>query len=568
MKHSNLLILAVLFVLGGAQSYGQEKITLSALLNEMVDRKEMSYFPTPQFTTKQFSSYDRASTDPSDQETWFANKDYSHFVREEENEGRLEKVMFEDNGAGAITRFWFTGATDHIMRIYIDGAEEPAFEGLSRTLIGGKIYPPSFMKENGHPERFNLPLAPPPLSYRVNPGFKTAYNLYLPLPYAKSCKVTVEQKEEVNPGRPGRTAIFYAINYRSYEKGTKVQSISPDVLAENAALITRVSNQLAGSVQNDIVNPTVYDKALSKTYEPTSQKILEIEGPNTAIYNILIQFDSKAIRSRSSDFLRSTVIEMIFDGKRTVWCPLGSFFGTGFRMNEAKSWYTHAFDQHAFFWSHYVKPFQKNAKLIIHNLGEEELPIGKVTVTTGDYEWIDGRSMYFGSSWQQMNRVKSGYKETGAYDFNYVTLSGGKGVYVADNLALINRDKPQWWGEGDEKIYIDGETFPSHWGTGTEDYYGYAFCSGTTFNHPFINQPHGGGNHPGHAFKTYYAVNGRCRALDRIPFQNSIKVDMEQWHAGETVMDYEPTTFFYIQEDVESSVKPQIEHAKRPVELE
>ena len=566
MKHSNRLILAALFVLGGAQSYAQEKITLSALLNEMVDRKEMSYFPNPSFTCKQASSYDRRSVAPSDRENWFANKDYSQYIRTDMTSGRREYVLFEDKGAGAITRFWLTGATDHIMRIYIDGAEEPVFEGLSRTLIGGKIYPPSFMKENGHPESYNQPLAPPPLSFRVNPGFKTAFNLYLPLPYAKSCKVTIEQKEEVNPDKPGRTAVFYAINYRCYQEGVKVQSISPDILAQNAALINRVSNQLLGALDNDATNCTDYGKELSGTYEPASKQILEIEGDGNAIYKLAIQVD--ATDDVTPNFLRSTVIEMVFDGKRTVWCPLGSFFGTGFKMNEAQNWYSRSFAQHTSFTSHFVMPFQKHVRIILHNLDEEKLSIKKVTVTTGDYEWIDDRSMYFGSSWQQMYRVKSGYKEANAYDFNYVTLTGGKGVYIADNLALINREKPQWWGEGDEKIYIDGETFPSHWGTGTEDYYGYAFCSGTKFIHPFINQPDGGGNHPGHDFDTYYSINSRYRALDRIPFKNSIRVDMEQWHAGETIMDFETTSFFYIQDHVQISVEPQIDNAKRAIELE
>ena len=565
MKHSNLTILAVIFVLGGAQSYGQEKITLATLFNEMVDRKEMSYFPTPQFTTKQFSSYDRASTDPSDQETWFANKDYSHFVREEMNEGRRERVMFEDKGAGAITRFWFTGATDPILRIYIDGAKEPTFEGLARTLIGGEIYPAGFMKENGFPASYNQPLAPQPLSYRVNPESKTAYNLYLPLPYAKSCKITIEQKEEVNPKKPGRTALFYAINYRSYEKGANVESITPDILLKNTALINRVQSQLWGARDNDVPNPKVYDKELAGTYEPASRKILEIDQADTAIYKINIHFDGK--KMTSPDYLRSAVLEILFDGKRTVWCPVGSFFGTGFKMNQVRHWYGYVSDQVTTGVCHWVMPFKKNAKIILHNYDTQEIPIKMIEVTTGDYTWVDGRSMYFGSCWQQMNKVKSGYREMEAYDFNYVTLTGGKGVYIGDNLALINRGKTQWWGEGDEKIYIDGETFPSHFGTGTEDYYGYAFCRGSKFNFPFNNQPDGGGNHPGQDFDTYYSINSRYRALDRIPFKNSIRVDMEQWHAGKTIMDFETTSFFYIQDDVQISVEPQIDNAKRAIEL-
>ena len=45
-----------------------------------------------------------------------------------------------------------------------------------------------------------------------------------------------------------------------------------------------------------------------------------------------------------------------------------------------------------------------------------------------------------------------------------------------------------WWGEGDEKIYVDGEKFPSHFGTGTEDYYGYAWCSPEKF-YARLSQP-------------------------------------------------------------------------------
>ena len=52
---------------------------------------------------------------------------------------------------------------------------------------------------------------------------------------------------------------------------------------------------------------------------------------------------------------------------------------------------------------------------------------------------------------------------------------------------------PTWvgGGEGDEKVYVDGETFPSHFGTGTEDYYGYAWGRYEPWiNHPFCCPTH------------------------------------------------------------------------------
>ena len=88
----------------------------------------------------------------------------------------------------------------------------------------------------------------------------------------------------------------------------------------------------------------------------------------------------------------------------------------------------------------------------------------------------------------------------------------GKGVYMGDTLALVN-PCPVWWGEGDEKIYVDGEKFPSHFGTGTEDYYGYAWCTPEFFESPFHAQPRAEGpRNQGHV------TNTRVRLLDGIPF--------------------------------------------------
>lgn len=38
-----------------------------------------------------------------------------------------------------------------------------------------------------------------------------------------------------------------------------------------------------------------------------------------------------------------------------------------------------------------------------------------------------------------------------------------------------------WWGEGDEKFFVDGERFPSTFGTGSEDYIGYAWAAEPPF---------------------------------------------------------------------------------------
>jgi len=76
-----------------------------------------------------------------------------------------------------------------------------------------------------------------------------------------------------------------------------------------------------------------------------------------------------------------------------------------------------------------------------------------------------------------------------------------------------------WWGEGGEKIFADGEAFPSFVGTGSEDDCGHAWSNGNHSGHPFITQPEGGG-----AGKPGLVINSRYRVLDAIPFRNNARI--------------------------------------------
>jgi hypothetical protein len=100
----------LLFTLGSCRN--EKIITLRSLLKEMASPEAITRFPEPSFKLVQQSSYDRKSTH-RDSSGWFANDDYTQFIREEENDGRHEYVMFEADGPGAIVRWWMTfGNTD------------------------------------------------------------------------------------------------------------------------------------------------------------------------------------------------------------------------------------------------------------------------------------------------------------------------------------------------------------------------------------------------------------------------------------------------------------------------
>ena len=115
----------------------------------------------------------------------------------------------------------------------------------------------------------------------------------------------------------------------------------------------------------------------------------------------------------------------------------------------------------------------------------------------------------------------------------------GRGRFVGTILHMANPVK-DWWGEGDEKIYIDGATFPQWFGTGSEDYYGYAWCDNHVFSHAYHNQPRvdGPGNY-GHTCVSRFLI------MDNIPFQKSLQFDMEVWHWKETKVTQSAMSYWY-----------------------
>jgi hypothetical protein len=116
----------------------------------------------------------------------------------------------------------------------------------------------------------------------------------------------------------------------------------------------------------------------------------------------------------------------------------------------------------------------------------------------------------------------------------------GEGFFVGNGLNVVNRSIG-WWGEGDEKIYVDDDTFPSFFGTGTEDYYGYAWCSNQRFSAAYTGQPHAPTRH-NFGYTSLY----RFQIPDPIPFRSGLRFDQEVQHWGQAVdVTYDGLSLWY-----------------------
>jgi hypothetical protein len=146
--------------------------------------------------------------------------------------------------------------------------------------------------------------------------------------------------------------------------------------------------------------------------------------------------------------------------------------------------------------------------------------------------------MYFHATW-------TGIEEIDVYEPGIFRVADlvGEGLYVGTVLHVSN-PSTRWWGEGDEQIWIDGESFPSHFGTGTEDYFGYAFCTTGTFSHPYFGETRANPTD----FAGFVSLY-RFHVVDPIPFTESLVFDLEalHWQTGiaSVTVAYDAVYYFY-----------------------
>lgn len=490
-----------------------QPVSVTSLLGEMTDPDAVTYRAERPWTTRLWSSCDRASVAPN-RPGWFANNDRNQFVRDETNAaGKVEHVLLDAKGPGAIVRFWMTFdrvPDGGLLRIYVDGKKE--VEGKGFEILSGRG------------------LCGAPLAASVSersPLAKRGHDLYLPIPYATSCKVTLEAELSAS------ACAYYNVETRTYPADTPVESFSraalaaarADVEAANAALAARIDFPLPKGVEA---------KALKDVpLKACEEQAFSFAGPG-AIREIALDVNF-GVWSPNQPMPEEIFIVVDCDGERTVEVPAIAFFGTGSTLRDFNTRFTAKCG--GVMKSRWVMPFKTSARVAVRG-GKYAVPLRSFSVTAGAYDWQESRSLHFRSSWTPYRQIPT--RQKGDHrDLNYLTVKGGAGRLVGCGLSIANPANI-WWGEGDEKIFVDGEAVPSYIGTGTEDHYGYAWCRGEEFSHPFLAQPDGRGNmSPG------VSVNLRHRVLDAVEFTRSLVFDMELWHWRDCRVDYDAWCWYY-----------------------
>ena len=505
---SAIMPVCLLCTLSGAgrlsPAVAAETLNYVDLVNRLTDLEHLATLPAPGEKCEQWSSYDRRSK--YDESTgkyinWAANGDGTGIIRKDGD----ELVFAEMEGPGVIWRIWSALAKEGHVKIYLDGAEEPAVD----------------LPFIGYFNRENEPFTYPALVHMTARG----QNCYVPIPYQKSCKI-------VATGDWGR---YFHFTYTTYPKGTILPTFNRELSAAESAALDRANETLTRCgprpVPKRAGEVTIEQEPVTVAPGATAT-IARLRG-RRAITALEVSMDLPD-SPEDCNVLRELVLSIRWDGESqpSVWAPLGDFFGTAAGANKYESLPLGITEKG--FYSNWYMPFERSALIQLTNDGQTERRVSfsithaPLTKPVADF----GR---FHAKWHR-DAFLPEEPERRAIDWTMLKTQG-RGRFCGVMLHVWN-PRGGWWGEGDEKFFVDGEKFPSTFGTGSEDYFGYAWCDPTLFTNCYHNQTISMGN------RGHISVN-RWHIGDNVPFQESFEAAIEKYYPNSKPTLYAATAYWY-----------------------
>ena len=489
-------------------------ITYQDLLRRLYDLRLLAEPPHPGERSGAFSSYDRRSrynAETGMYENWDANRDGEGYIRLEGE----SVVAFEADGPGVIWRIWSALPEMGHIRIFIDGEPTPAVD-----CPFGDFF-----------ERFGNET--PPLNFpQLTPTLSRGRNRFIPIPYNRSCKVLLE------PGW-GR---YYHFTYTTFPAATELPRF-PACLDRDAAIALAATDRILA----ERGRPRAPEVAAETTHYRVevapgqTVPVCTLTG-NRAITEIRVAPElppSPADR----DMMRELALSITWDAETapSVWSPLGDFFGAAPGVNHYRS-LPLGMTESGFYCRWYM-PFAAQAQIELTNDGAATRRV-EFAITHEPLARPANELLRFHAKWHRDAFLEQVQQNGRDIDWPLL-LTTGQGRFCGVHLHVWNRwaepaqaaeswwygqwDRKNidwWWGEGDEKFFVDGETFPSTFGTGSEDYIGYAWAAEPpfpTFESAFACQPYIELNANGHT-----SVN-RFQICDNVPFTHSFEASIEKY---------------------------------------
>ncbi len=419
-------------------SAAQSVVTQADLLRRLTDLDRLTRPPPPGQRTLMFSSFDRRSRldAAGSYVDWEANDDCGQFIRRGDDGWH---VMAEVRGPGAITRIWSSNPQGQI-RFILDG--QLVIDTEFDRLLSGQ-----------------LPPFEPPLAYGGT-------NCYFPLGFARNCQVISKDSRSC-----------YQINVVQFPPGTRVQrfDFELDEPARQALAEVRRAFEEGLSGKQLFGTRRLVPVAAQQDLAPGQvlREIVEGAGTVRAFYAAVTDRNP----TRELYAMHRCILRIYFDGEDEpcVEAPLSAFFGSGFDLVPFNSLVAgtdksppiplpdRRIGQDRFMYCYFPMPYRNGLAIELENCNQSKRKIGLLLHLLIDKTPPARDALRFRGRFRSENPCR-------APDYP-ILEARGPGRLVGCVLS-IDCPRATWWGEGDEKIWIDGESFPSFFGTGSDGYLG------------------------------------------------------------------------------------------------
>ncbi|MBQ4556745.1 MAG: DUF2961 domain-containing protein [Clostridia bacterium] len=527
-------VLDVLLLLQAIVNGGSGKVDVyysyTDIVSRMTDTPYLSMNNTDE-ESEMFTSYDRKSQYVDGKYTnWRANGDGSNVIGTTEDGGHL---IADITGAGFISRIWSATSGPGHVKIFIDGEEEATIDLAFADF-------------------FNCTSEPFVYSNLVYEDSARGKNNFVPITFNESCRVVAYG----GFGDDG-WGKYYHINYTLFPENVTVESMPDAFSNEQKAALEEINTFFGEGIGT---NPEGCQDAAFETFTVSKDApaVKTITGKG-AISGLLVKIDSLgdvyANSKRAVDALKNLRIRIYWDGETvpSVNSPLGDFFASSYGFTYVRTLLLGVRDDRTFY-NYYYMPYLKEAKIEIYTVGDSAETVS-LSVNVVENTVHEDDMMYFGALFNlggyHSDALIDGEYNTAAErnpDYHFITVNGaGRLVGLTlhhnktiDGVDPLSHPGNPWWGEGDEKFFIDGEKFPSWFGTGTEDFFGYAWCSPLLFTKAYHAQSYceGSSNSIGNRVVT------RIMMGDSIPFDERFEGYIEKYYTDEYTK-YSFTSYFY-----------------------
>lgn len=508
-------------------------MTYRELLSMLVDLKGLCARPLPGESGGCMSSFDRASAYDPETDTyacWDANDDGSGCIR---RLGDGSIVAFECEGPGVIWRTWSALPRQGHIRVFFDGEAQPQID---------TPFADWFEAQPGEIPPLNLS----ELSLRLSRG----RNSFIPIPFQKSCRIELAEG----------WGAYYHFTYTRFPEGTALPAYGERFSRDGMIALAETDRLLYD--RGEAFHP---DMVIREAGIGPGESAALFEASGSGAIREMVFFPDHPLTNEAS---RSLILKVWWDGseRTAVEAPVGDFFGgPGYGhyrcLPMSMEW-----DRYT---CRFYMPFERGCRVEVANLGATAAHVRMGFSVIHPPECVR-EPLRFHAKWHRgydagLERQRFMPGGDRWPDWPLLLIHGAAGRFAGVHMHIRNtwqmpvqpaeswwygkwdrKNVDWWWGEGDEKFFVDGEKFPSTFGTGSEDYIGYAWAAEPPFAR--FDSPY--------AAMNIMPIDGngdtcvsRFHIADNIPFQTSFEAFIEKykddrWGEGNQCL-YAVTPYWY-----------------------